>query len=160
MDKRNLKIVYSRYEGPEKRALELIYREVEEIVLRDGDRYVHHVLACERADVAVLDKTAIILGMYDENLFLQRYIDKSEIPAGGYLVRVPILVGIRHLPPESQSHLPLFRMARGLGAFAPHPSLLLLPAGAPPDGGKRRPCIRRENIIRKERGCLIKNRDF
>ena len=88
MDKRNLKIIYSRYEGPEKKALELVYREVEEVVLRDGDRYVHHVLACERAETAVLDKNAIILGVYDENPFLQRYIDKNEIPEGGYLVRV------------------------------------------------------------------------
>ena len=78
MDKRNLKIIYSRYEGPEKKALELVYREVEEVVLRDGDRYVHHVLACERAETAVLDKNAIILGVYDENPFLQRYIDINE----------------------------------------------------------------------------------
>lgn len=88
MDKRNLKIIYSRYAGPEKKALELIYRELEEVVLRDGDRYVIHVLACEEAGVAVIDKNAIILGVYDENPLIRRYVKEEEIPVGGYLVRV------------------------------------------------------------------------
>lgn len=60
MAKRNIKIVYSNYAGPEKKALEPVYRELEEVVLRDGDRYVIHVLACERADAAVLDKNAAV----------------------------------------------------------------------------------------------------
>ena len=46
MDKRNWKIVFSSYSGMEKKAVELIYKEMGALILRDQNRYTIHVLEC------------------------------------------------------------------------------------------------------------------
>lgn len=86
--KRNWKIIYSNYSGAEKKAVELLTREVGGLVLRDSGIYTIHVLACEHASDAVIDKNAIVVGTYDENPAIQKYIEKSEIPENGYVVKV------------------------------------------------------------------------
>lgn len=87
-DKRNWKIIYSDYSGPEKKAVELINKEMGSIILRDAGAYTLHVLECEKADRAVTDKNAVILGTYYENEIIRNYINLSEIPENGYVVKV------------------------------------------------------------------------
>ena len=55
MDKRDWKLVYSSYEGMEKKAVELISKEMGAQILRDQGRYTIHVLACQREADAVID---------------------------------------------------------------------------------------------------------
>lgn len=86
--KRNWKIIYSNYSGAEKKAIELINKEMGSLILRDPNVYTIHVLACEKADSAVIDKNAVIIGTYGENKFIRDYIDISEIPEDGYVVKV------------------------------------------------------------------------
>lgn len=88
IDKRNWKIIYSRYDGMEKKAVELVYTELGSYILRDEGQYAIHVLPCERADVAVIDKNSVIIGVYEENSLVRKYVKEDEIPEGGYVVKV------------------------------------------------------------------------
>ena len=88
MDKHDIKIIYSRYAGPEKQALRLLSREIGEVVTRDAGKYILHVLACEDVRTATLDKSAVLLGVYDEHPLVRRFVAREEIPEGGYLVKV------------------------------------------------------------------------
>lgn len=88
MDKRNWKLIYSNYSGAEKKAVELVYKEMGEQILRDPNVYTYHVLPCEQADNAVIDKNAVIVGTYSKNKLIQKYIALSEIPEDGYVVKV------------------------------------------------------------------------
>lgn len=87
-DKRNWKIIYTRYEGMEKKAVDLIYSELGAQILRDPGQYAIHVLACERAECAVIDKNCVVIGVYSENPIIQRYVKESEIPEDGYVLKV------------------------------------------------------------------------
>ena len=88
MQKRNWKIVYSSYFGLQKKAIELIYKEMGACILRDKGRYTIHVLACEKADTVVIDKNAVVIGLYSENKIIQKYINADEIKTDGYVVKV------------------------------------------------------------------------
>jgi len=87
MDKRNWKIVYNNYSGLEKKALELIYKEMSGLILRDDGVYTLHTLECSKAGCD-LDKNAVIIGVYSENEIFSKYITEDEIPADGYVVKV------------------------------------------------------------------------
>lgn len=87
MKNRNWKIIYSNYEGVEKRAVEFLYRELAGRILRDPGIYSVHVLACEKVGCK-LDKNAVVVGTYDANPLLRRFFRPGEIPAGGYGVRI------------------------------------------------------------------------
>lgn len=87
-DKRNWKLIYSSYTGPEKKAVELVNREIGSYILRDAGLYTQHVLPCEHSDAAVLNTNCVIIGSFYENKILQKYINEEEIPHGGYVVKV------------------------------------------------------------------------
>ncbi|MBQ2614448.1 MAG: hypothetical protein IJB80_03855 [Clostridia bacterium] len=87
-NKRNWKLIYSNYDGPEKRAVDFISREMGAHILRDKGVYTIHVLACEHISRATLDKSAVVLGTYKENAIIQKHIKESEIPENGYVVKV------------------------------------------------------------------------
>lgn len=87
MNKRNWKIYYSAFEGPQKRAVELIYRELGKYILRDKGIYSFHSIACEKEGFNN-DSNAIVLGTYNENLVLQKYLTADEIKTNGYVVKV------------------------------------------------------------------------
>ena len=72
-NKRCWKIIYSRYEGLEKKALDLVSEELGSYINRDSGVYSLHVLPCERVEEAVIDCHAVILGVYRENPLLQKY---------------------------------------------------------------------------------------
>lgn len=87
MEKRNWKIYYSEFKGPEKRAVELIYRELGKYILRDTGVYSFHAIACEKGDFSG-DCNAIILGTYNGNEIFKKYLKADEIKKNGYAVKV------------------------------------------------------------------------
>ena len=88
IEKRNWEILYSRYEGPEKKAIELIYREMENLILRDAEDYTYHVMPVRRATEGLSTRHAVIVGTYEENELVRRYVNADEIPTNGFLVKV------------------------------------------------------------------------
>lgn len=88
IDKRNWKIIYSDYSGMEKKAVELVSKEMGALILRDKGVYTIHVLACEKEENAVIDKNVIIIGRYSESDYIKKYIKEDEIPQDGYVVNV------------------------------------------------------------------------
>ena len=87
MNKRNWKIYYSCFEGPEKRAVELIYSELGKYILRDKGVYSFHALACENGAINN-NCNSVVLGVYNENTILQKYLAADEIPQNGYAVKI------------------------------------------------------------------------
>jgi len=87
MDKRNMKIIYSDYQGVEKKAIELVNKEVGSIILRDSKVYTIYVLPLEK-DGAKIDKNVIVIGKWQDNETVRKYVNKDEIPENGYLVKI------------------------------------------------------------------------
>ena len=88
MNKRNWKIVYHTYTGMEKKAVELLYKEMGAQILRDSGIYTLHVLPCEQAEVAVLDRNAVVIGLYEQNALFRTHIHREEVAEDGYVVKV------------------------------------------------------------------------
>lgn len=88
MNKRNWKIIYSNYSGAEKKAIELIYKELEALILRDKGVYTFRTLCCENVSCADITGNAIVIGTYSQNKIISSYIKKDEIPNDGYVVKV------------------------------------------------------------------------
>ena len=88
MDKRNWKIIYNTYYGMEKKAVELISKELGAQILRDQGRYTLHVLPCEKEGKAVLDRNAVVVGLWEESELIQKHIKAEEIRPDGYVVKV------------------------------------------------------------------------
>ena len=88
MEKRNWKIIYTNYFGMEKKAVELISKEVGALILRDAGVYTIHVLPCENVQTAKIDRNCVVIGLYDENEIIRKYIKKEEIKEDGYVVKV------------------------------------------------------------------------
>ena len=98
MHNRNWKLIYGSYAGMEKKAIELINREMGALLLRDPGRYTIHVLPLEQAAEAEIDRNAVVVGLYDEIPLLSRLVSPEEIPEGDYLVKAvdnPVLPGYK-----------------------------------------------------------------
>ena len=80
MDKRNWKIIYTSYKGMEKKAVELINKEMGALILRDAGIYRIHVLPCEQVNNAVIDKNVVVVGLYDENEIIRKLRDDWNNP--------------------------------------------------------------------------------
>ena len=88
MKKRRIwKVVYTDCTCPERRAVELIHRELGALVLRTKGVYELNVLPVEKFGTK-LDKNAVVLGLYSENELIRKYIKEDEIPENGYVVKV------------------------------------------------------------------------
>lgn len=87
MSKRDLKIIYSNYAGVEKKAIELVNQEVGKIVCRDAKVYTIHVLPLEK-DGCEINENVIVIGRFDDNKTVQKYVKEDEIPDNGYVVKV------------------------------------------------------------------------
>lgn len=86
--KRNLEILYSNYKGVQKKAIELLYKEISRLTTRDSGVYTFHTLSVNSSDSLDDDKNNIIIGVYAENKLIPKYINKQEIPDNGYVVKV------------------------------------------------------------------------
>ncbi len=83
--KRNWKILYTDYQGPVKRAVELTAREMGAITVRDAGVYCVHVLPVEKwANNA--NENAVIIGTFDSDPIFAQYI--AEMPTNGFAVKV------------------------------------------------------------------------
>ena len=78
MNKRNWKIIYTSYEGMEKKAVELVSKEMGAMILREKDIYTLYVLPCEQVKNAAVDKNAVVIGLYDENEIIRKYIKRMK----------------------------------------------------------------------------------
>ncbi|MBR6471697.1 MAG: hypothetical protein IKS83_07855, partial [Victivallales bacterium] len=75
------KILYTKYCGPEQRAVEFLYREMGTWLLREPGVYAIHTMACEPATtIAGADTNLLVLGCLQENAILRRFIQPSEVP--------------------------------------------------------------------------------
>ncbi len=84
----NWKIVFSSYEGLEKKAVELLSKEMGAQVLRNKGRYTIHVLPCEKEETATLDRNAVVIGLYSESALARQYVAADEIKQDGYVIKV------------------------------------------------------------------------
>ena len=83
--KRCWKIFYTAYTGVQKRAVELVSREMGAVTLRDAGVYCVHVLAVEQWKNTTKEN-AVILGTFDSDPIFSRYID--PLPIDGFAVKV------------------------------------------------------------------------
>lgn len=81
------KIIYCKYEGMQKKAIDLLSKEAGKYLIRDDGVYTLYVLPCEK-DGAAIEKNAIVVGLYSESKTIQKYVQEEEIKEGGYLVKV------------------------------------------------------------------------
>lgn len=88
MDKRNWQIVYNDYSGMQKRAVELISKEMGAQILRDKGIYTIYVLPCVEEKKAELNKNSVVIGLFDESEIIKKHIKADEIKQDGYVVKV------------------------------------------------------------------------
>lgn len=86
--KRNWEILYSKYEGIEKKAIELLNKEMSALITRDSNVYTFHTLTVKKATELSKGKNVVVIGVYDENLIIRNFIKKEEIKENGYVVKV------------------------------------------------------------------------
>lgn len=86
-EKRDWKILYTDFCGVQKRAVELVAREMGSITLRDAGVYCVHVMTVEKwADNA--RENAVIMGTYDSDPIFSRLLDRTEVPTDGFAVKI------------------------------------------------------------------------
>lgn len=88
MGNKTWKIFYSKYEGAQKRAVDLVYRELGNYQLRDTGVYSFHAVACENQETLPRDCHAVVLGRYVDNPVMQSYLQANEVAENGYVVKV------------------------------------------------------------------------
>ncbi|MBR5445919.1 MAG: hypothetical protein IKV57_07345 [Clostridia bacterium] len=81
-------IVYSRYEGMQAKAMQLLSAEVGYRVTREPGVYTLYVLPCVRESSVPPSKCAVIIGCLAESALLQQYIRQDEVPEDGYCIRI------------------------------------------------------------------------
>ncbi len=86
--KRSWEILYSDCSGVQKKAVELLYREMSALITRDPGIYTFHTLTVRKSCVLPEDKNAVVVGLYDRNELIRKYIKREEIPENGYVVKV------------------------------------------------------------------------
>ena len=89
MKQNDWEIIYSNYEGMEKRTVDLLSKDVGKYIIRKEGVYTLYVLPCEkeRTDMEI-EKNAIVVGLYSESALIQKYVRADEIKTGGFLVKV------------------------------------------------------------------------
>ena len=88
MYRKDWKIIYSSAKGIEARALEFLYGEMGNYMLRNRDDYALYTLPCEKAEQNTPDTNAVVIGQWKENEQLRKFINEEEIPEKGYLIRI------------------------------------------------------------------------
>lgn len=87
MKQNEWKIIYTKYEGIQKRAVEFLSREVGKWLVRETGQYRIFVLPCEKDGVEI-EQNAIVIGLYSESETVRRFVSESEIPEDGFLIKV------------------------------------------------------------------------
>ena len=81
------KIIYTNYQGPEKRAVNFLYKEAGRMLIREPNVYRVHVFPCEKEGCAV-SKNAFFVSCYENSPAIQKLVEAKEIPENGFLVKV------------------------------------------------------------------------
>lgn len=81
------KIIYSGEGKIATRALELLYKEAGQHLIREQGVYRLYVLPCEK-EGAEFAKNTILLGLYEESREISKYVSPEEVPAGGFAVKI------------------------------------------------------------------------
>lgn len=81
------KIVYHKYEGLEKKAVDFLSKEAGKYLIRENDLYRLYVLPCE-GEGAKIEQSAFVIGMWQESATVRAYVKEQEIKENGYLVKV------------------------------------------------------------------------
>ena len=87
MKQKDWKIIYTKYEGLIKKAVNFLSKEAGATLIRVPNVYTIYVLPCEREGCAV-SKNAFFVGCYDDSPMIQKFVKADEIPENGYLVKV------------------------------------------------------------------------
>lgn len=87
MAKHDWKIIYSGDSAIERRALEFLYGEMGNYMLRDWGVYALYTMACEKTGDQLPDQNAVVIGVGSENELLKKFIAPSEIPTDGFCIR-------------------------------------------------------------------------
>lgn len=87
MKQTDWKIIYTNYAGPEKRAVNFLYKEAGRVLIREPNVYRIHVFPCEKEGSAV-SKNAFFVSCYAASPTIQKLVKSEEIPEDGFLVKV------------------------------------------------------------------------
>lgn len=87
MKQTDWKIIYTKYDGVLKRAIQLLSKEAGGYIIRESGVYTIYVLPCEKEGCSV-SKNAFLVGCYSDSPKIKALVKESEIPQGGYLVKV------------------------------------------------------------------------
>ena len=87
MKQTDWKIIYTKYEGIAKKAIELLSKEVSEFLIREPHVYSIYVLPCEKEGCAI-SKNAFFVSCYEESAAIKQYVSAEEVPEDGFLVKV------------------------------------------------------------------------
>ena len=87
MKQTDWKIIYNNYSGLQKKAVNLLSKEVGRLLIREEMVYSIYVLPCEKEGCEV-SKSAFFVGLYDESEMIRKYVSESELTEGGFTVKV------------------------------------------------------------------------
>lgn len=81
-------IVYPKYEGLTKRAVEFLNKELGKLLIRESGLYILHVLPCIReSEDLKIEGNAVIVGTYGESALVRKLVSDEEIADCDYLVK-------------------------------------------------------------------------
>ena len=80
------KIIYHKYEGLEKKAVDFLSKEAGKYLIRENDLYRLYVLPCE-GEGAQIEQSAFVIGMWQESATVRAYVKEQEIKEGGKPVK-------------------------------------------------------------------------
>jgi len=87
MKQTDWKIIYSSEGQIVSRALQLLYKEAGQNLIREAGVYRLYVLPCEK-EGSEYAKNTILLGLCEDSSEIPKYVDASEIPKEGFAVKV------------------------------------------------------------------------
>jgi len=86
MKQTDWKIVYTDYVGPEKSAVNFLYKEAGKLLIREPNMYRIYVLPCEKEGCTV-SKNAFLVSCYPKSAAIQKLVAPEEVPTEGFLVK-------------------------------------------------------------------------
>ena len=87
MKQTDWKIIYTKYEGITKKAIQLLSKEAGGLIIREPNVYSIYVLPCEK-EGAPISKNAFFVGCYNDSPLIQKYVKEDELLENGFLVKV------------------------------------------------------------------------
>lgn len=80
------KILYSSFDGLQRRAVELLSKEAGKYIIRQEGKYSIYVLPCEKEGTTPY-QNAIVVGLYKDSPLIQRLVKATELDGKDYVVK-------------------------------------------------------------------------